>query len=45
MTTVFSDEGQSSESLDRPELSRLLDAIKAGEVERLIVYSTDRLPN
>lgn len=40
---VFSDEGQSSETLDRPELSRLLDAIKAGQVERLIVYSADRL--
>lgn len=43
MTTVFSDEGQSSETLDRPELSRLLDAIKAGQVEHLIVYSADRL--
>lgn len=43
VTTVFSDEGQSSETLDRPELSRLLDAIKAGQVERLIVYSADRL--
>ncbi|TWT80568.1 hypothetical protein CA13_20130 [Planctomycetes bacterium CA13] len=43
VTTVYSDEGQSSETLDRPELSRLLDAIKTGQVERLIVYSADRL--
>lgn len=40
---VYSDEGESSESLDRPQLTRLLAAIDAGEVKRLIVYSVDRL--
>jgi DNA invertase Pin-like site-specific DNA recombinase len=40
---VYSDEGESSESLDRPQLTRLLAAIDAGEVRRLIVYSIDRL--
>ncbi|XZE35665.1 recombinase family protein [Pirellulaceae bacterium SH501] len=40
---VYSDEGESSESLDRPQLTRLLAAIDAGEVKRLIVYSIDRL--
>ena len=39
----FSDDGQSSETLDRPELTRMLGAIDAGEVTRLIVYSLDRL--
>lgn len=40
---VYSDEGESSESLTRPQLTRLLAAIDAGEVKRLIVYSIDRL--
>ncbi len=40
---VYSDEGESSESLTRPQLTRLLDAIDSGEVKRVIVYSIDRL--
>lgn len=40
---IFSDEGQSSETLDRPELQRLLTAVQSGEVHRVIVYSLDRL--
>ena len=40
---AYSDEGESSESLDRPQLTRLLAAIDAGEVKRLIVSSIDRL--
>ncbi len=43
MTQVFSDEGQSSETLDRPELRRLISAIEGGQVDRLIIYSIDRL--
>ncbi len=39
----FSDEGESSEKLDRPALQQLLAAIKSGQVERLVVYSIDRL--
>ncbi|MFN7318557.1 MAG: recombinase family protein, partial [bacterium] len=34
---VYSDEGESSESLTRPQLTRLLDAIDSGEVKRVIV--------
>jgi site-specific DNA recombinase len=40
---VFSDEGQSSETLDRPALKPLIAAIKTGRVDQLIVYSIDRL--
>ncbi len=40
---VYSDEGESSESLTRPQLTRLLDAIDSGEVKRVIAYSIDRL--
>jgi DNA invertase Pin-like site-specific DNA recombinase len=40
---VYIDEGESSESLDRVQMNRLLAAVDAGEVKRLIVYSIDRL--
>ena len=40
---AFSDEGESSETLDRPALQRLISAIEDGQVERLVVYSIDRL--
>jgi DNA invertase Pin-like site-specific DNA recombinase len=40
---VYVDEGESSESLDRVQMNRLLAAVDAGEVKRLIVYSIDRL--
>jgi site-specific DNA recombinase len=43
VSQVFSDEGQSSEKLDRPALKQLIAAVKAGQVNRLIVYSIDRL--
>ena len=39
----FSDDGQSSETLDRPELKRLLKAIETGQVNRLLVDRLDRL--
>src|SRR5690606_32660340 len=40
---VFSDEGESSETLVRPQLSRFTAAVEAGHVCRLIVCSIDRL--
>jgi site-specific DNA recombinase len=40
---IFVDEVQSSETLDRPALNRLLKAIESGEVKHLVVYSLDRL--
>jgi len=40
---VYIDEGESSESLDRIQMNRLLAAVDSGEVKRLIVYSIDRL--
>lgn len=43
VTRDFFDEGQSSETLERPALQELIAAIKAGQVDRLIVYSIDRL--
>ncbi|XZE17423.1 recombinase family protein [Pirellulaceae bacterium SH449] len=43
ITQVYSDEGYSSETLDRPQLSQLIAAIEMGEVRRLVVYSLDRL--
>jgi site-specific DNA recombinase len=43
VTNVFSDEGQSSETLDRPQLTQLIAAIEAGRFRFVIVYSIDRL--
>ena len=43
ITQVYSDEGHSSETLDRPQLSRLIASIETGDVRRLVVYSLDRL--
>ena len=40
---VFADPGQSSETLMRPEMQRMLAAIELGELDRVIVYSVDRL--
>jgi site-specific DNA recombinase len=40
---VFSDEGVSGSTFDRPALERLRDAIAAREVSQLYVYSPDRL--
>jgi site-specific DNA recombinase len=40
---TFEDVGGSSESLDRPSLRRLLQFVEAGGVNRIIVYSVDRL--
>lgn len=39
----FDDAGQSSESLDRPALKRLLQKIESGEIDRVVIYSIDRL--
>lgn len=33
VTHVFSDEGQSSETLDRPQLSRLVAEVEAGKIK------------
>lgn len=43
VTQDFRDEGESSETLDRPALQQLVAAIEADEVDRLLVYSIDRL--
>ncbi len=40
---VFSDEGYSSETINRPQMSQLIAAIETGEVRHLVVYSLDRL--
>jgi len=39
----FDDEGYSGATLDRPALQRLLEKVRRGEIDRVIVYSLDRL--
>lgn len=39
----YDDEGQSGETLDRPELQRLLDDVRAGAIGRVVVQG-HRLP-
>jgi DNA invertase Pin-like site-specific DNA recombinase len=39
----FDDPGESSESLDRPALRRLVQRIEEGAIDRVVVYSIDRL--
>jgi site-specific DNA recombinase len=39
----FMDQGYSGSTLIRPALERLRDAVAAGELERVYVYSPDRL--
>ena len=43
MLDFYKDDGQSSESLDRPAFKRLAADIEAGEICRVIVYAIDRL--
>lgn len=43
ITQVYSDEGYSSETLDRPQMSQLIAAIEMGDVRHLVVYGLDRL--
>jgi site-specific DNA recombinase len=43
ITQVYSDEGYSSQTLDRPQMSQLIAAFEMGDVRRLVVYSLDRL--
>lgn len=40
---VFEDRGQSSETLMRPEMQRMIGAVELREIDRVIVYSIDRL--
>src|SRR6476469_8598309 len=40
---VFRDDGYSGATLNRPGLDRLRDAVRAGEVDRLLVTDPDRL--
>ena len=40
---VFREEGESGKTLDRPELQRLLAAVRCGEVDLLMVTRVDRL--
>jgi hypothetical protein len=42
ITQVYSDEGYSSETLDRPQMSQLIAAIEMGDVRRLVVYAARR---
>jgi DNA invertase Pin-like site-specific DNA recombinase len=40
---LFDDPGESSESLNRPALRRLLRKIEQGQIDRIVVYGIDRL--
>jgi len=39
----FDDEGYSGSTLDRPALQRLLNVIRSGGIERLVIHRLDRL--
>ncbi len=39
----FDDEGYSGTTLDRPAFQRLLDVIRSGGIDRLVIYRLDRL--
>jgi site-specific DNA recombinase len=39
----YDDVGQSSETLDRPALNRLVDDIRAGNIDRVLVHRLDRI--
>lgn len=43
VTHVFREEGASGKSLDRPEVQRMLAAVRASEVDMVIVTRVDRL--
>ena len=43
MRDHFADEGESSETLDRPAMQELISAVMEGLIERVIVYKVDRL--
>lgn len=40
---VYYDKGYSGKNTDRPQFQRLLDDIKRGEIEKLVVYKLDRI--
>ena len=40
---VYSDKGYSGKNIDRPQFTRLLEDIKSGSIEKLVVYKLDRI--
>jgi site-specific DNA recombinase len=40
---IFRDDGRSGSDLNRPGLDRLRDAVRAGELDRVLVTEPDRL--
>ena len=40
---IFPEEGESGAYIDRPELERLLEAVRSGEIQLVIALDTDRL--
>ena len=43
LTEVYTEEGVSGKTIDRPELSRMLADIEAGQTDIVLVYKVDRL--
>lgn len=43
MAEVIRDAGESAKSLQRPGIAMLLEAVRLGEIERIIVAKLDRL--
>ncbi len=41
--TIYNDAGFSGASMERPALQRLIDDVKAGKIEKVLVYKLDRL--
>ena len=42
-SAIFRDDGQSGATLNRPGLDRLRDAVRAGEVDQVLITDPDRL--
>ena len=42
-SAIFRDDGQSGATLNRPGLDRLRDAVRAGEIDRVLITDPDRL--
>ena len=40
---AFTDKGYSGKNLDRPQFQRMMDAMRGGEIRRVIVYKLDRI--
>lgn len=40
---IYSDKGFSGKNTNRPEFQKMIDAVKAGEINRIVIYRLDRI--